>query len=163
MLVQQRAGCVSVGCGSFSTSGEPAELFCLVWFCSTKKGGWSRWRDPEGARDRQAYRCRVSSDAFAVPVCLGKALLVFYVPALTYGHLQIADTSDRNEFPPLGGWAHLEGHGEELSHPRGAWSRATAPLHQEVPLWRGTRHVQACPTGRRHLGRPTKRWRDDVF
>lgn len=42
------------------------------------------------------------------------------------------ETSSRKEFPSNGGKALLE-RGEELSHSRGTWSRAAAPLHQKEP------------------------------
>lgn len=70
----------------------------LLGFVRPKKGSLSRWTDPEGARDQQADRCRVCSDAFAVPVCHGEIetkpkgepldLLVSLCSySLTYGHV----------------------------------------------------------------------------
>ena len=62
--------------------------------------------------------------------------------------------------------------GEELCHPGGARSRATAPHHREEPAevaWasdapgRLPREVfLACPAGRRPRGRPRTRWSDYV-
>lgn len=75
------------------------------------------------------------------------------------------ETSSRKEFPSNGGKAPSQRGGEELSHSRGTWSRAAAPLHQKEPadseIWAPDQdtsqasYLKGYPAGKMPWGRPS--------